>query len=66
MYSFWLKKISEVYPQGSNLHFSSIGSDNDLVPSGRQAIIWTNDDYFTDAYMCHLASTINGPWEMLL
>ena len=22
----------------------------------RPGIIWTNDDYFTDAYMCHSAS----------
>ena len=36
-------------------HFS-IGSDNGLSPSRRQAIIWTNYDYFTDAYMRHSAS----------
>ena len=28
---------------GSNEQYSSIGSDNGLVPSMRQAIIWTND-----------------------
>ena len=28
-----------------------IGSDNGLVPTRRQAIIWTNDDKFTDACM---------------
>ena len=27
-----------------------------LAPITPQAIIWTNDDYFTDAYMRHLAS----------
>ena len=25
----------------------------------RQAIIWTNDGYFTDAYMRHSASWVN-------
>ena len=33
------------------LTISSIGSDNGLAPTRRQAIIWTNDDNFTDAYM---------------
>ena len=32
-----------------------IGSDG-LSPGRRQAIIWTNDDLFTDAYMRHSAS----------
>ena len=41
---------------GSNQQYSSIGSDNGLAPSRRQAIIWNNDDLFTDAYMRHLAS----------
>ena len=27
-----------------------------LAPTSRQAIIWTNDGVFTDAYMRHLAS----------
>ena len=31
----------------------SIGSDNGLVPTGRQAISWTN--MFSEAYMRHLA-----------
>ena len=30
--------------------------DNGLVPVRRQAIIWTNDGKFTDAYMRHSAS----------
>ena len=34
----------------------SIGSDNGLTPARRQAIVWTNDGMFTDAYMHHLAS----------
>ena len=32
-----------------------------VTPTRRQAIIWTNDDYFTDTYM---HSTFNGcPWQ---
>ena len=42
--------------QGSDLQYSSLGSDDGLAPSRRQAIIWTNDGYFTDAYMRHSAS----------
>ena len=47
-------KISlKFVPKGSN---SSIGSDNGLAPARRQAVIWTNDGRFTDAYMGHSAS----------
>ena len=48
--------FTEVYSQGSNLQYSNIGSDNGLGPIRRQAIIWANDDYFTDTYMHHSAS----------
>ena len=34
---------TEVYSYGSNEQYSSIGSDNGLAPTRRQAIIWTND-----------------------
>ena len=34
----------------------SIGSDNGLPSTRRQAIIWANDGKFTDAYICHSAS----------
>ena len=34
----------------------SIGSDNSLGPSRRQAIIRGNDGQITDVYMRHLAS----------
>ena len=27
-----------------------------MAPTTRQAITWTNDDYFTDAYMHYMAS----------
>ena len=36
--------------------YSSISSYNGLAPTRREAIIWTNDYYFTDAYMRHSAS----------
>ena len=36
-----------------NKQYSNIGSDNGLGPTRRQAIIWTIDDYFIDAYMRH-------------
>ena len=35
----------------SNQQFSSIGSDNGLAPARRQAIIWTSDGKFTNAYI---------------
>ena len=41
---------------GSNLQYSIIGSDNGLAPTRRQAIIWTKDGQFTDAYMRNSAS----------
>ena len=44
-----------MYSQVSNQQYSSIGSDNGLAPTRWQAIIWTNDDNFTDAYMRHSA-----------
>ena len=43
-------------PMGPINNISSIGSDNGLPPSRRQAIIWTNDDELADAYMRHSAS----------
>ena len=36
--------------------YSSIGLNNGLSPTGRQAIIWTNDGKITIAYMHHSAS----------
>ena len=30
-----------------------IGLDNGLTPIRRQAIMWTNADWFTDTYMRH-------------
>ena len=47
--------FTEICAEGSNLNYSSIGSDNGLAPTRRQAIIWTNDDKLTDAYMRHSA-----------
>ena len=48
--------FTEVCSRGSNQQYSSIGLDNGLAPIRRQAIIWTNDGKFTDAYMRHSAS----------
>ena len=45
---FWLKFHWSLFLE---VKFSSIGSDKGLVLTGRQVIIWTKDDYFTDAYM---------------
>ena len=53
MYKFWLSFI-EICSKGPNKHHSSIGSDNGFAPSRCQAIIWTNDTKFIDAYMRHL------------
>ena len=39
-----------------NTAMTSIGSDNDLAPTRRQAIIWTNDGMFTEACMRHPVS----------
>ena len=41
----WISiKISlKFVSRGSNEQYSSIGSDNGLVPTRQQAIIWTND-----------------------
>ena len=52
---FWLKfprSFSQVY----NSQQFSIGSDNGLAPTRWKGIIWTNDAYFTDAYMRRTAS----------
>ena len=35
---------------------NNIPADNGLAPTRRQAIIWTNDGWVTDAYMRHSAS----------
>ena len=42
--------------KGSNKQYFSIDSYNGLAPTRRQAIIWTNDGKFTDAYMHHSSS----------
>ena len=43
--------FNEVCSWGSNQQYSSIGSDYGLVPTRRQAIIWTNDGWIFYAYM---------------
>ena len=51
----WMKicEFLKFVPMGP---INSIGSENGLAPTRRQAIIWTNDGYITDAYMRHSAS----------
>ena len=44
-------------PLGSNWQYGNTGSNNGLAPTKPQAIIWTNDDYFTVAYVRHSALT---------
>ena len=39
-----------------NYQYSSIGSDNSLVTTRRQTIIWTYGGKVTDVYMRHSAS----------
>ena len=50
------KYFTEICSQESNEQYPSIGSDNVLASSKRQAIIWTSYGYITDAYMGHSAS----------
>ena len=40
----WIKISLKFVPRGQIKQYSSIGSDNGLVSTKRQAIIWTNDD----------------------
>ena len=50
-------KISlKFVPKGPINNNPALGSDNGLTLSRRQAIIWINDDFPTDAYMRHSAS----------
>ena len=46
---FWWKFHWNFF-QGSNQNNSIMGSDNGFALTRRQAIIWTNDGYFTDTY----------------
>ena len=48
--------FTELCSQESNSQYSSIVSDDGLASTSRQAIIWSNDGKFTDAYMRRLAS----------
>ena len=50
--------VTEASSLGSDLQYPSIASDNGLVPTRRQAIVWTNNDKIAHACMRHLASMI--------
>ena len=52
---WFLLKILQKFVPKVLIQYSSIGSDNGLVPTRRQAFIW-NDGSLTDAYMRHSAS----------
>ena len=43
--------FTEICSQESNLQYVVIGLSNGLARNRRQAIAWTIDDQFTDAYM---------------
>ena len=47
--------FTEVCSLGSSQQYSSVGLDNGLARTRLQAIIWTNDGYFTETYMRHSA-----------
>ena len=50
--------FAEVSSQSSNYQYSTMGSDDGLAPTRRQANIWINDGYITEAYM-RLSTSIN-------
>ena len=53
----WISvKISLKFVPNSECMYSSLGSDNGMAPVRLQAVIWTNDGYLIDAYLCHSAS----------
>ena len=45
--------LIEICSPGSNQQYFSTGSDSGLALIRQQAIIWTNDDHFTDTNLCH-------------
>ena len=52
----FLNEINKWIPIEISLTFVAIiGSDYGFAPARRQAIIWTSDNRFTDAYMRHAA-----------
>ena len=51
---FWFKFHWNLFPKIQQ--YAGISSGNGLALNRRQAIIWTNDGEFTDAYMHHTAS----------
>ena len=56
MYKFWLTFHWSLFPR-IQLTISSIGSDDGLAPTRRQAIIWTNADPI------HWRVYANSPWN---
>ena len=59
MYLFRSRFRWGLFPRVKLMRYSSIGLDNGLAPTRRQAIIWTKDGKFTDAYMRFSAHCVN-------
>ena len=53
-----IKLLLKYFPERLVDKKDSIGSGNGLAPNRRQAIIWTNGDHFTDAYVRIQASIL--------
>ena len=51
-----IKLSLKFVPKGRINKIPALVSDNGLAPTRRQAIIWTNDGKFIDAYMRHSAA----------
>ena len=54
----------EKFSFGSNLHKSSIGSDNCLAPNRRQAVIWTSDGL--DYWRIYTSLGVHDFWQHFL
>ena len=52
------KAIAPIWILKHYVDCGSIGSDNGLVPTRRQAIVWINNGYIVDAYMILTASAL--------
>ena len=64
--------ITEACSLGSNKQYSTIGSDNGLAPSRRQAIIWTLvllfsiDVFLTLSYIIFILTGPLGTWTLAI
>ena len=58
--------FTEIYSQGSNWQYISIGWDNGLAPNRRQAIIWTNGGMYASLGISKLSHTVSIHYMHLL